>query len=157
MNVKIFLIAVLIVFFGFFFVQKGWMFKSSGELQKEQSITDVNTDSENKENGYTFESQGIDPNKEKAFKSGTTATYTSKSGAEVSFAGTIIEARNPGSHILLNKKEIATVEGHGIVDASFSEDNKRFAFSVMSICGASCVKKYNYEIDLTSEDLSFIK
>jgi len=115
------------------------------------------TTSFNEDNKNTFESEGINPEDEQAFNNTTSIIFTNSEGVEISFAGTIVEARNPGSHVLLNKQEIGTVQGHGIVEANFSADDQRFIFSVMTICGATCVDKYNYEINIPSATLTLIR
>lgn len=126
-------------------------------LPEEETETQVPSNEGKDGNEDTFEAQGIDPSQEEAFNNRSPITYTNQNGVEISFDGTVVQARNPGSHVLLNKKEIGTVQGHGIIDANFSEDSEHFMFSVMSICGATCVNKYNYEIDIPSATLTLIR
>ncbi len=79
--------------------------------------------------------------------------FSSSNGVTVNFQGTIVKARNPGSHIYLNNKEIGTVGGQGLTSAIFSSDGKFFNFTTYSICGAGCANTSNYQIDLNSSVL----
>jgi hypothetical protein len=100
----------------------------------------------------TFESLNIKPESIKTFGK-TPINYTSSTGVAISFKNPLYEARNPGSHVYLNQKEIGTVEGQGVIEGRFSNDNRQFLFSVISACGAGCLHKYNYSIDVSSSIL----
>lgn len=157
MNIKILLGILIVAFIGLFVTQKAW---SSMFIQwfpeKETVVQSSSNDSKNKEE-KTFESLGINPNQEKPFTNKSPIIFTSSNGVEVSFTDTLVQARNPGSHIFLNKKEIGTVEGHGILDASFSNNNQTFVFTVLDILGATSIDTNNYEIDISSGVIRLVK
>lgn len=79
--------------------------------------------------------------------------FSNANGVTVSFQRTGVEARNPGSYVYINDKEIGTVEGQGLKNASFSDDQKFFNFTVYSICGAGCASIRDYKINLDTSTL----
>lgn len=100
----------------------------------------------------TFETLNINPSDIKSFGNINPITFSNNSHA-VSFKGTVVEARNPGSYVYLNETKLGAVEGQGVIKPFFSKDNNFFTFSTVSVCGAGCVHKRDYQIDLISSTL----
>jgi hypothetical protein len=65
-------------------------------------------------------------------------SFTSTKGDVIKFIGAIEKARNPGSNLYINDTKVSTVDGQGVLENSFSPDNKYFSFKTRSICGAGC-------------------
>jgi hypothetical protein len=156
--IRIFLLVLIIAGITLLMTQKFWVNDlTQWILEKEDEIQATSTpkieDRKVRKIGSTFESLGINPTQIKSFNNQSKLSFAGPDGLHVSFEGSVIQARNPGSHIYLNDKEIGTVGGGGVIEGYFSEDSRYFFFSTYSICGAECIGKQNYKIDLASPNI----
>lgn len=151
--IRIFLLILIIIGLALLLTQEKWVprlveFILNNENTSETNSISQTSTSENSQSTYTFESEGIDVKNIRSF--GNEISFTNSIGIQVVFKGPYLEARNSGSHVYVGNKDLGKVDGSALVSADFSEDNKLFNFSTMSVCGAICVQKENYQIDMNS-------
>lgn len=75
----------------------------------------------------------------KSFQDNNSLSFSNKLNAStVAFVGTNNQSRNPGSSVVVNGERVGTVDGIGILNPTFSQDGKYFAFVSVAVCGAGC-------------------
>jgi hypothetical protein len=153
MNKKILSLAIIFILLG-----AGYIFYQNRE-ENTLIVPSTNSTSTSKAVSEcdTFETLSINPKLIKAFGNKTPITFTNSLGITITLKDTLEEARNPGSNVYINQNKIGSVEGQGVVDGAFSQDNKKFLFSVYTVAGAACIHKYSYEIDISASSLKIEK
>ena len=149
---KALLVILIIAVIGFviFFTKKP-------NIQKEVNTENRPSEKTPQENPtFPIESTTLNPSQQKAFNSTTPIIFEKSAGLNISFKGVLGAAQNPGSTVYLNGGSLGTVEGHGVIQGSFSPDNKYFQFSTISNCGAGCYKSSIYVIDIANKKLDIV-
>jgi hypothetical protein len=99
----------------------------------------------------------IKPNQIQTFSNKTPIIFKSNSGsASAVFEGALTETRNPGSTLKINDVATGNVDGVGVIDGSFSPDNRYFSTRTVSMCGAGCWTSTVYVADITNSKLQTI-